>query len=460
MIKNKFVKEYKELIKDYTSNIEKSYDLILENYSNKYIFKNIPLVEYSLAIAKKLNVYDENIIISSVLYNPYKYNLDIKKKGFPKIIRKISKDIYFINFYELINNYSISPIKIKNMIVQSFFKIEAIIITFGEALVILDYFPKIKDPDFKNRFLEIIEIAIFPLAYQLGMQNFKEEFLTQLMKLKYKDSFNKNYTELKKRYPLEKLNSLKETVINLLKNSGHKPITYNYRYKSPGSLFQKIFIRKEKKCIDDVLDIYALRLIYNSKKECYAALKFIKDNLDVIENKDIKVRDFIKHPKENGYQSIHLNIILDGFPLEIQIRTIDMHNNAEFGVSAHFHYKNIEFSEKDNRLINILKDKTLIEKPKDISYVDYISVYTQTNQEIVIPKKSTLLDFAFSLHSDFAKYFDYAEINGKIIKDKSHLLKNGDKIKIIKSKKVTIKENDIDYLFNKRNKKKFNLILK
>jgi GTP pyrophosphokinase len=137
-----------------------------------------------------------------------------------------------------------------------------------------------------------------------------------------------------------------------------------------------------------------------------------------------------------------------------------MHNNAEFGVSAHFHYKNIEFSEKDNRLINILKDKTLIEKPKDISYVDYISVYTQTNQEIVIPKKSTLLDFAFSLHSDFAKYFDYAEINEKIIKDKSHLLKNGDKIKIIKSKKVTIKETDIDYLFNKRNKKKFNLILK
>ena len=179
-----------------------------------------------------------------------------------------------------------------------------------------------------------------------------------------------------------------------------------------------------------------------------------------IENEDVKIRDFIKNPKKNGYRSIHLNILLDGSPLEVQIRTIDMHNNAEFGVSAHFHYKNIDFSEKDHRLINILKEKSMVEKPIDGSYIDYISVFTQTDQEIVIPKKSTLLDFTFSLHSDFAKHFDFAEINGVVIKDKGYLLKNGDQIKIIRTKKTTLEEKDVLYLFDKRNKKKFNLLIK
>ncbi len=460
VIKKSFLKEYSSLIKEYTSNIKKAYSISKNNYSSEYVFKNIPLIEYSLAIAKKLNVYDENIIITAVLYNPYKYEINIKSAGFPKIIRKISKDYYFINFYDLIHNYDIPPKKIKKMIVQSFFKIEAVILLFGEALVILDYFPKIKDEKFKTRFLDVIEQAIFPLAYQLGMQNFKEEFLEKLMALKYKESFNKTYKEVTKKYPVEKLNTLKETVINFLKNKGHKPVTYNYRYKSPGSLYQKIFIRKEKNHLLEVLDIYALRLIYNSRKECYKALQAIKDNFEVIENKDVKIRDFIKYPKENGYQSIHLNIMLNGYPFEIQIRTIDMHNNAEFGVSAHFHYKNIEFSEKDSRLINFLKENNMLTKPKDVSYIDYIVVYTQTNQEMVIPKKSTLLDFAFILHTDFAKFYDYAEVNDKIIANKGHILKNGDKIKIVRSKKVTLKKEDGEVLFVKKNKKKFSLLLK
>jgi GTP diphosphokinase / guanosine-3',5'-bis(diphosphate) 3'-diphosphatase len=457
--KKSLSKEYNELIKVYTSNIKKAYLFSKKNYNDIYVFDNISLLEHSLNIAKKLNVYDENVIISSILYNPYKYEVDIKKAGFYKNIRKICKDVYFFNFLDLVKDKNFSPKKIKEMIVNSFFKIEAIIIVFGEALVILDYFSKIKDDSFKERFLDVIENAILPLSYQLGMQNVKEDILKQLMHLKYKDNFDFINNYVTENYPYKNLEVMKEIIINYLKSKNHKPINYNYRYKSPGSIFQKLFIRKEKSKISEVLDVYALRLIYNSKKDCYKALRFIVNNFDLIEDFNVTIRDYIKHPKKNGYQSIHLNIMLDKFPLEIQIRTIDMHNNAEFGISAHFHYKNIESSEKDTRLINYLKQKTIIEKPRDRNYKDYIFVYTQTNQEIMIPKKSTVLDFAFHLHTDFAKYFDFAKINDKIVTDKGYLLKNGDKIKIFRSKRETIKKQDCDNIFVHKNKKKLKLIL-
>ena len=458
--KNTFSKEYTYLIKEYTSNIKKAYSISKKKYKNIYVFEDVSLLEYSLKIATKLNVYDENVIVSSVLYNPYKYGVDLKKENFSKIIRKICKDYYFINFYELTNNPEIDSRKLKDMIVQSFFKIEAVIILFGEALVIADYFPKIKDEKFKERFLDIFEKTLLPLAYQLGMQNIKEEFLEKLMFLKYKDNFDFINNYILEHYPYKNLEVMKEIIINHLKSKNHKPINYNYRYKSPGSIYQKLFLRKEKSKISEILDVYALRLIYNTKKECYKALKYIQNNFTLIDTDEITIRDFIKNPKPNGYKSIHLNIMLNNYPLEIQIRTIDMHNNAEFGVSAHFHYKNIDYSEKDSRLIDYLKQKTIVKKQKDKSYKDYIYVYTQTNEEIIIPKKSTLFDFAFILHSYFAKFFNYAEVNGEIITDKGHLLKNGDKIKIIKSKKPTIKKEDINYLFVIKNRKKFNFILK
>lgn len=453
-----FSKEYTRLIDEYTYNIRKAHFLTNKYYKDCFLFKDISLKEYSLNIAKTLNEYDEKVIVSSVLYNPYKYSIDLKKEGFSKDIRKICKDVYFLNFYQLCLNQDIPLIKIKEMIINSFFKVEALIILFGEALTILDYFPKIKDSSFKERFFKIVQEVLIPIAYQLGMHNFKEKLLEKLMYLKYKDEFNNICKYLEEKYPIKNTDVLKEIIIDFLKSKNFKPLKYNYRYKSPGSFYQKIHVRN--KSVDNILDVYAIRLIYDTKKECYKALDLFLNNFSFIENNNQLVRDYIKFPKKNGYQSIHLNIFIDNFPVEIQIRTVDMHNNAEFGVSAHFHYKNIETSEKDSRLIKYLKEKNLVEKVKDKSYKDYIIVYTQTNQEMFLPKKSTVLDFAFFLHTDFAKYFNHAQVNGEIIKDKGYVLKNGDKIKIIRSKESKINKDDINFLFVKNNKKKFNSIFK
>ncbi len=460
IINSSFSKEYSQLIKEYTSNINIAYNLSKKYYKDIYVFDNIPLVEYSLKIATKLVNYDEHIIVSAILYNPYKYGLDLKLNGFLKNVRKITKDYYFLNFYEISHNKNIDSKTIKNMVVQSFFKIESVILLFGEALVIYDYFPKIKNDAYKKRFLDILEFTILPLTYQLGMTNFKEEILEKLTYLKYKKKYKYICDYFKKNYPSKNLKIIKDIIIDYLKSNNQKPNNYYYRYKSLGSFYQKIYVKQEKQNFEDVLDIYALRLIYVTKKECYEVLNLIKDNFDVIENSSTKIRDFIKHPKENGYSSIHLNIILNDFPVEIQIRTIDMHNNAEFGVSAHFHYKNIEFSEKDKRLVTFLKKKTLLEKPKDKTYKDHVMVYTQTGESILVPKKSTIFDFAFYLHSDFAKFYDYAIINREIVVDKNYLLKNGDKIKIIRSKEITLKKEFLNFIFVKKNKKKFALLLK
>jgi (p)ppGpp synthase/HD superfamily hydrolase len=186
-------------------------------------------------------------------------------------------------------------------------------------------------------------------------------------------------------------------------------------------------------------------------------LNFLKKKFNIYDN---KIFDFIKYPKDNGYKSIHFKVEIIGYPVEIQIRTLEMDNNANYGVAAHFHYKQIPLVSQESKIKNYLKKKYKLSKQEnDSGYKDFIFVFTATNEKISIPKKSTLFDFAFTLHTSFAEKFNYALVNNKKVTDKGYRLKNADKIKIIRDNKITIEEKDIDFLFNKKNKKLFNSLL-
>ncbi|MDD3178114.1 MAG: TGS domain-containing protein [Candidatus ainarchaeum sp.] len=444
-----YQKEYLKIIQEYTSNIYKAYKISKKIYSSKKIF-GINQFRYVLKITEYLTDYDENIIICALLYNPYQYNICLKKENyFPKDIRKICKDYYFFNFIYLISNKDISFDEIKEIIIKSFFKIEAVLVVFAECLAILYFIDKIKINYFKKRFLDVIEFSIIPLTNQLGLYNFKDLLLNKLIYIKSKNKFEETKKYLLDKYPIENLKPFKDIIIDFLKKENLKPIRYSYRYKSVGSFYEKIYLSR-KISIDKVFDVYAIRLIYDTKKYCYLVLNKIKKKFKEFPNS--KVNDFIKNPKENGYQSIHIRIEINNYPIEIQIRTIEMNNTAEFGIAAHFHYKHIssKIDLKDKKLINFLKNKNNISK-RDKNYNDYISVFTPSREKIDIPKKSTILDFAFYLHSDFAKYFSYAIIDSEKIFNKNYLLKNYQTIKIIKSNKFSLCKQDIDNLFVDKN---------
>lgn len=449
-------KIYTKLIAEYTSEINKAFNLSCKLYNNKKIFGNIDKIDYVLNISRNLTDYDEEIIIAGLLYNPYLESINLKHHCFNKNVRKICKDTYFINFFSLLNNYNISEEEIKEYIIQPFYKIESVLIVFGEVITILDYLDKIKDQKYKKRFLNIVEKSIIPLAYQLGVYNIKDKILNKLIEIKYPKKFLNIKKYLEKNFPKNNLEIFKEIIIDYLKSRSLKPLFYEYRYKSAGSFYQKVYVNRLV-TIDNITDVYALRLIFETKKDCYKALNLIKNNFLLYNS---RITDMIKNPKKNGYQSIHLRLNINGYPVEVQIRTAEMHNNAIYGVSSHFHYKNIsELSLKESKILDYLKSETSLSVNKSSDYKDYITVFTTTNQKIVVPKKATIFDFAFYLHTTFVMYFDYAIVNGVAIRNKNYLLKNGDEITIVRSRKITLEADDRKYLFVNKNKKQFNLVL-
>lgn len=449
-----FSKLYSDIIQSYTSNIKDAYVLVKNDFSKKKIF-GIPLLEYSLNMASNLVDYDEKIIISAILYNPYEFNLDISK--YPKDIRKICKDYYFFNFQKLLHDSSINPDDVKDILINTFYKPESVLLVFSEVITIMNFWKRIKNKKFKSRFLKIFEKSIVPLCIELGMYDFRDKLLTKFFSINHKKKFNDLNKFVNKKYPPKNLEIFKNNLISFLKSNNLKPDFYTYRYKNIGSFYEKAYMSR-KVDINKIFDVYAIRLIYSTKKKCYNSLNLIKDNYQLYPK--TKVSDYIKHPKPNGYQSIHMKILMDDYPFEVQIRTLEMDNSALYGVAAHFHYKNSLANIKNDKIISVLKEKNKSKIKDNAKMFDFITVVSSINEKYTIPKKSTLLDFAIIIHTDFAEHFDYALIDGKKVTAKNYLLKNYNKIKLFKTSKNTLKEDDLNNVFLTKNKRIIRQLLK
>ncbi len=189
----------------------------------------------------------------------------------------------------------------------------------------------------------------------------------------------------------------------------------------------------------DIHDLFALRVLVNSVSDCYKALGAIH-NLwhPIIE----EFNDFIANPKDNGYQSLHTTVLCQGtIPLEIQIRTHDMHKVAEYGVASHWHYKGEDTSFDDRmawlrQLVELreeLDSKEFVESIKTDVFTDRVFVYTPKGEIKDLPKAATPLDFAFRIHTDLGYRCIGAKVNGRL-EPLSYTLKNGDVVEIVASK--------------------------
>jgi len=229
-------------------------------------------------------------------------------------------------------------------------------------------------------------------------------------------------------------------------------LNVSYRYKSASSIFKNIYIRKKEKSLNLIKDIYAIRFICENKKDCYRCYELIKSKFEVIREKN-----FIRNPKSNNYRSLHLNIVIESYNVEVQIRTKEMHENAEFGLASHFKYKYENYlSSHDKKLIRVIKH---FKNKKDSNIAEaFVSVVTTSNKITSVPAGINVFEFGFYLHSDFVKYFKYALVNKKKV-NKNYILKNLDEIKLIKSSKITIKKEDVKYLNFSKNIKSFNSVV-
>lgn len=285
-----------------------------------------------------------------------------------------------------------------------------------------------------------------PIANRLGISKIKIEL--DDLSLKYLEP--DKYTEISSQRDgkllsaEDRINEIVDDVDREIKQSGINARVYG-RVKHIFSIYKKMV--NQNKTFDQIFDIFAVRIIVDSVKDCYAALGIIHEKYKPIQG---RFKDYIAMPKPNMYQSLHTTLIgPGGQPFEIQIRTKEMHKVAEYGIAAHWKYKEVgsgvvstnNEEEKLSWLRQILEWQREMSDNKEFmsllkSDLDLFSedvyCFTPTGDVKNLPNGSTPIDFAYSIHSAVGNKMVGARVNGKIVTI-DYIIQNGDRIEIITS---------------------------
>jgi GTP pyrophosphokinase len=272
-----------------------------------------------------------------------------------------------------------------------------------------------------------------PLADRLGIQQMKDELEDLALKHLNRDAFLqiKDIVAAKKSEREQFLAIVKDTVLAEARKSGIAVEVYS-RAKHFYSIYQKM--RKRGKAGDELFDLLGIRIICHSVEHCYTLLGICHRFWKPI---DGRFKDYIAMPKSNGYRSLHTTVMADGNLLEIQIRTTEMHETAEFGVASHWLYKKGMAAEvvrvEDLSIINRLKEwntqrveydgttgsgdaeTDFLSEIKKELLKDSIFVFTPMGKVIELPLNATAIDFAYAIHSDIGDHCSLAKANGKAI---------------------------------------------
>ena len=291
----------------------------------------------------------------------------------------------------------------------------------------------------KQKSLETMEIYA-PIAHRLGMQRIKWEL--EDLSLKYLDPVG--FEEINSSLQLKTKEYdafMKKTQDQIDKRLQEMriPHTVYGRMKHPYSIYRKMF--SQNKQLDEIFDLFAFRVIVGSVGDCYNVLGVIHDLYKPILG---RFKDYIGTPKPNGYQSLHTTVMgTDGIPFEVQIRTEEMHEIAEYGVAAHWKYKQggagagTEGKYEWVRRLLENQDGTdaeeYIHSLKVDMFSDEVFVFTPNGDVQNLPAGATPIDFAYAIHSAVGNHMIGAKINGRIVTLDSSL-KNGDIVEIITSK--------------------------
>ena len=280
-----------------------------------------------------------------------------------------------------------------------------------------------------------------PLAHRLGIQRIKQEL--ENLSLFYLDpiGYEEVETGIEKKYGQNRdfLQYSREFIYEKLKDNGIEA-TIEGRVKSVYSLYRKMYTLN--KSFDEIYDFYAVRIIVDTELECYTALGLVHEMFHSIPG---RFKDYISTPKPNLYRSLHTTVIgRSGTPFEVQIRTRQMHAEAEYGIAAHWKYKTGEKSKSDideklrwiARLLesdeNTRDPDEFIHSFKTDIFHDETFVFTPKGDVISLPLGATVIDFAYAIHSAVGNKMTGARVNGVIVPI-DRVPQNGDIIEIITS---------------------------
>ena len=278
-----------------------------------------------------------------------------------------------------------------------------------------------------------------PLAHRLGMQKIKWELEDISLRYLEPEAYNQIMTFLNARKEQDQafMNAIQEKITTRLSTMGIRNTTYG-RIKHVYSIYRKM--QAQGKIIDELYDLYAFRVIVDTIPNCYNVLGHIHDLFNLVPG---RFKDYISTPKPNMYQSLHTTVIgSQGIPFEVQIRTWEMHETAEYGIAAHWKYKQGSGggTEKDFEWV-----RRLLESQQDTDAEDYVNslkidmfddevfVFTPRGKIVSLPAGSTPIDFAYAIHSGVGNAMVGAKVNNRIANIDTKL-QNGDIVEVLTSK--------------------------
>lgn len=386
-----------------------------------------PYYVHPLRIARVLA--EKHLGADTIVAGLFHNILDVDNDCLPEIEKLFGKDIATI----CNGTAKITSLKIKSDTIQQADSIRKMLFAMVDDIRVIlvklaDRLDRMRNLKFvspesqKAVAKEVIDIWC-PLASRLGMADIKSEMEDLSLKYSNPDVFQqiKSIVAQKKQERADYLNNAVKKIYTATEKAGVS-VTISSRAKHFYSIYQKM--KKRNKDAGELYDLLALRIICNTNAECYTLIGIVHS---LFKPMDGRFKDYIAMPKANGYQSLHTTVICEGKPLEIQIRTQDMHNIAEHGVASHWLYKkgtNRDLVKaEDLSIINQLRalrnedlsNESFFKELKSELLGDSIYVFTPMGDVKELPQGANAIDFAYMIHSSIGEKIVGAKADGKII---------------------------------------------
>ncbi len=445
-----------EIVKRYhpsddISLIEKAYNIADEAHKDQRRKSGEPYIIHPLSTATILAdlEMDKETIVAGLLHDVVEDTIMTKEdleREFGSDVAELVDGVTKLNKLTYHGNRAeFQADNLRKMFLAMAKDIRVIIIKLADRLHnmrTLQFQPPEKQQEIARETLDIYS----PIAQRLGISRIKVE----LDDLSLKVLKPEVYQELKSQIAQRKsereefVEDIVHEVSERMKEAGIEA-TISGRVKHFFSIYKKMV--NQHKNLDQIYDLFAVRIIVNDVKDCYAALGMIHEMYKPIPG---RFKDYIAMPKANNYQSLHTSLIgSNGTPFEIQIRTYDMHRTAEFGIAAHWKYKEtsngLKPDESEEEKLSWLRQ--ILEWQKNLSdnrefmsllksdlnlFSDFVYAFTPTGEVKNLPSGSTTVDFAYAIHSAVGNRMVGARVNGKLV-NIDYVIQNGDQVEIITS---------------------------
>ncbi len=438
------VERIKSVDKQYDiEKIMKAYNLANEAHEGQLRSSGDPYISHPIAVASILVDYcmDTDTIVAALLHDVVEdtdISLEEIKKKFGDDVALMVDGVTKIGQVPLNTKEEQQAENIRKILMAMSKDIRVIIIKLADRLHnmrTLDARPAHKQ---RKTSLETMNFYA-PIAHRLGMSDVKEEM--EDIAIHYLDPYG--CKEIERQLELHKeerdnfIDTIKSRIRERITDIKPEPIIEG-RVKSAYSIYKKVYVKN--KPFDEIYDIYAVRVIVQSVIECYNVLGVIHDMFRPI---PYRFKDYIATPKPNRYQSLHTTVMgREGIPFEVQIRTVEMHNTAQYGIAAHWKYKaGISKSSAGEQRFDWIRQ--LLERQQEADDVEQIAdaiktdlapddvyVFTPKGDVISLPLGSTVIDFAYAIHTQVGNKMTGAKVAGRMVSF-DYVVKTGDIVEIL-----------------------------